>query len=317
MSFMYNHLQHTPTFTFTDKGLFPVGSVVTIRKDLIGFDSQVYNNHIGEQYVVEKYDQYGAMYLLNLDGTPCEWLLGGSISAKRFEPVLDWKELTVEAMKLLTRGDVIMIACELNRVVVQGICGFCTTEKFLDTCGWFVDYYACGEGRYNDTAIPVYKQVPKMVDLTQFKQTTSGDTNMTTKQFTKSDLKTGHRVSIRDWGVYVVLLNTATAQRISDSGNVLIGLTDKEWIDLKNYDEEFLTHPAGSEYDIMKVEYSTSHTSCLGSTTNKVVVWERPAEKTQSQIEMEKLGEQIKALQDQYNALESSLDREWGAIFED
>ena len=122
---------------------------------------------------------------------------------------------------------------------------------------------------------------------------------MTTKQFSKKDLVAGkHVVKFRggselsdgESGLHLVIGN----RLVNSSG----------YNDLSSYDDDLLYH--NKHYDIMEVFEIVSATSSRVTSMKLKSIWKR-SEKSATQIELEKLQQQIADLQAQANKLQSTL----------
>lgn len=133
----------------------------------------------------------------------------------------------------------------------------------------------------------------------QFKGKIGMEEGMTTKQFTKADLVAGkHVVETSNGYSYIFIGN-----------DVLQGMDNLDsWNSLKDFDED-LSCIASKEYDIQSV-YRVEESGSIAYSkhrSSRKLVWERTSPKTASQIELEKLQQQIVELQTQANKLQATL----------
>lgn len=143
------------------------------------------------------------------------------------------------------------------------------------------------------------KEYIRQITLQQLLKLAGMEGNMTTKQFSKKDLVAGkHVVKFRggselsdgESGLHLVIGN----RLVNSSG----------YNDLSSYDDDLLYH--NKHYDIMEVFEIVSATSSRVTSMKLKSIWKR-SEKSASQIELEKLQQQIAELQDQANKLQSTL----------
>ncbi len=122
---------------------------------------------------------------------------------------------------------------------------------------------------------------------------------MTTKQFSKKDLKTGMILVFNNGEYATVLLGTA-------NGDIVTG---DSWFPLKDYEDGQLFNAKGVR-KVLQPKSNRYFNLVLAKEgphwTEYEVVWEYK-EKSASQIELEKLQQQIAELQDQANKLKSML----------
>ena len=129
----------------------------------------------------------------------------------------------------------------------------------------------------------------KLCDLTLVKK---GKKDM--KEFTKSDLKTGMFVKLRNGDFSIVL------------GDIISG---EGWGELSNYNDDML-NKVYDIFDIVAV-YERIKDGALSDYLegqSLKIIWER-TEQTEAQKEMEVLQEQAKALQEQITKLQGKLIR--------
>lgn len=118
------------------------------------------------------------------------------------------------------------------------------------------------------------------------------------KQFTKFDLKTGMRVKLREGKLDIIFIDT------NDGGIVTDG---KTWTPLRNYSEDLIANFGNGDYDIVEVYSQPTVPTELGNVNVKgSLLWKREG-KSQAQIDLEKLQQQIKELSEQAKVLEQSI----------
>lgn len=121
-------------------------------------------------------------------------------------------------------------------------------------------------------------------DLEEFKKKQEEKTK---KVFTKSQLKTGMKVTYRDGDVRTVSLNTEEGDKLSNEKGTFKA-------DLDKYTEDLL-HPTLRGMGIMRVV-----------SYDGAVLWERK-EKTSEELKLEEIQETIKKLQSQADQLQQTI----------
>lgn len=139
----------------------------------------------------------------------------------------------------------------------------------------------------------------KEITLQQLLKLAGMEGNMTTKQFSKKDLVAGK---------HVVKFRGGSELSDGESGlHLVIGnhlVNSSGYNDLSSYDDDLLYH--NKHYDIMEVFEIVSATSSRVTSMKLKSIWKR-SEKSATQIELEKLQQQIADLQDQAHKLQSTL----------
>lgn len=288
-----------PEFTFRShkEGEYPVGSVVKIKtgsewEELAIF--KCYDNYPefqGKEYVVKSYNEYGIMYLLNIDGTIPKESYGGGHSMKQFKPVQEYKQLTKEDLKLLVKGDNIKIQGQEIEVNHHN-----PNHNMVYLFGTFKEVNRSESFIYSLNThwpLPVYKLVNKTQEIKDMAQP---------KSFTKADLKTGMRVTTRRGDKFVVMLNLKNSYFTGDYSDVLVPLGHKnQWIELTRYSDDLnIEQP---QWSITRVESIGVITNTLDLNNGGDTLWQEPPQKTQEEIEYEKLMSQIEQLQQQAQKL--------------
>lgn len=212
----------------------------------------------------------------------------------------EWKLLSFEELKQLKKGDKIKIRYEENELTIDAnSSGFHLKTYFMDDVGreTIAFGYSCG---YTDHLIPVYK----LIDIKQ-----TEETNMTTKQFTKKDLKTGHRLKLRD-GRYVVYLGdvvTSTTYSYTGVYNSFEGtyssMTDSWGEDLLQFD----CNHGNRDLDIVAV-YSVQAWNIINKDAPLTLVWEREAPKSKEQIAYDEALEATDAARQAYELAQKKLE---------
>lgn len=133
----------------------------------------------------------------------------------------------------------------------------------------------------------------------EFKQKIGMEENMTTKQFTKADLVAGKHVFKTRSGLYNLVIQ-------AQSGLGGVNLSGKEYFgSLTSYAGDLL-HLNYNDLDIVEI-YELSYPDVFGCLKEKLKsIWKRE-EKTEAQIQLEKLQQQITELQAQANKLKATL----------
>ena len=137
-----------------------------------------------------------------------------------------------------------------------------------------------------------YTNQYSLKDLTLIKK---GKKDM--KEFTKSDLKTGMFVKLRDGSIRIIINDGVCGFNFYGS--------------LKYYNQSLIKYLHGqpeANYDIMAV-YTEKHNNTFSAYLkgeSLTLIWER-TEQTEAQKEMEVLQEQAKALQEQITKLQGKL----------
>lgn len=91
----------------------------------------------------------------------------------------------------------------------------------------------------------------------------------------KSDLRTGMRVTIKDGGVFIVMLNTDSIY--SASGDILTSINNG-YLELSDYKQDLTFYNSNfSKYDIVKIENIAHINFIFDSNPEYKVVWEREA----------------------------------------
>jgi hypothetical protein len=105
---------------------------------------------------------------------------------------------------------------------------------------------------------------------------------------TKSDLKTGMRVTQRDGVSCTVLLGCDfTGCIASGETDVIVNYKRMEWTSLRNFNDD-LTSQYRERNDIVKIE-SPNHPYDIFANTNYSTVWTRKEEKLMTKAEIEKI----------------------------
>lgn len=121
----------------------------------------------------------------------------------------------------------------------------------------------------------------------------------------KQDLKTGMRIKTRNGDLYLVLRDCET--RWYEHQDILFasfGDNNYKFLIGTTFNNDLIVINGCSEYDIMEV-FTTKYGYCDSNVLDKtslVSIWKRE-EKTEKEIEMEKLQEKINEIQEQYNRL--------------
>lgn len=112
---------------------------------------------------------------------------------------------------------------------------------------------------------------------------------------TKSDLRTGMRVTKRDGTKLIVMLNCNYG--CDYSCNILVNNIEYCWHDLRFYNED-LTHEKYREDDIVKVEQPNHPYQIFFLDSNKfTTIWQRPEHKEMTLADIEKeLGYPVKII---------------------
>lgn len=116
--------------------------------------------------------------------------------------------------------------------------------------------------------------------------------------FSKSDLVDGMVVEIRVpfGGISLYLVK----------GDLLLSKTGHNH--LEDYQEDLTLTEGVSEWDIVKVYTVNTFRSLTLEHLNKTLIWERPPEKTQSQLKIEALQQKMESLQEEMNILQKSIE---------
>lgn len=137
----------------------------------------------------------------------------------------------------------------------------------------------------------------------EFKQKIGMEENMTTKQFTKSDLVAGkHVFKVRKGGYYLVI---KTEDR-GLAGVNLDGLSHFGTLDTFKEDLSYRHCSVKDDLDIVEVFVIDSSTTFDYLHRNLKCIWKRE-EKSEAQIQFEKLQQQITELQAQADKLKATL----------
>lgn len=147
------------------------------------------------------------------------------------------------------------------------------------------------------------KDYGRQITLQQLLKLAGMEDCMTTKQFSKKDLVAGkHVVELADGSRYLlvnVLDKIIGFNLQADSKGV-----HDSWY---TYLEEGLVYPYNEDLNVVAVYKVISiNVYCQCSESNIELVWQR-TEKSATQIELEKLQQQIAELQDQVNKLQDTL----------
>lgn len=206
-----------------------------------------------------------------------------------------YKELNDKEVEKLEVGDKVMVnSVKTSIVEVQtgnaGTIGF-FTEAFLYHRPYARDCHFWGK---NTSSFTVHKL--------------TGETIMKTKQFTKADLKTGHRVTTRNGDTWTVLLNVPTQNGSVKRGEPE-GILAQEmgWMPIGGLDDN-LIYTTNTQYSIEKVELVEFYMNYLDKDARKVVIWEREAPKSKEQIAYDEAVEATEAARQAYELAQKKLE---------
>ena len=100
---------------------------------------------------------------------------------------------------------------------------------------------------------------------------------MKTKQFTKKDLKTGHRITTRNGQVWTVLKGVPSQTGIHNIKEQKEGIfVNTGWMDIYGLDDK-LEYTDNLEYSVEKVELVENYYQYLAKTATTTILWEREA----------------------------------------
>lgn len=123
------------------------------------------------------------------------------------------------------------------------------------------------------------------------------------KEFTKSDLRSGHKVKCRSGKIFTVFLNSSL-----EGLDVLVG--NNSWTKFKDMSND-LTAPFSSDYDIMEVWANpVYHLDGEGTT---ILIWKRE-EKSPEQLAYEALQQKIAEHEQTMKELKEQAEKVWQSI---
>ena len=170
--------------------------------------------------------------------------------------------------------------------------------------GWRVQASLCQ--RKGEFFVSRYSGYDKMISLELTKEEFKRKIGMIAEEekvveknaFSKSDLVDGMFVRCRNGDVFIKL------------GNTLNSLTG--YLDLEVYSDTSLDEDSEEDWDIVEV-YQTEGKECtisrmLEEKHGLKSIWERPPEKTQSQLKLEALQQKMVSLQEEMNILQKSIE---------
>lgn len=182
-----------------------------------------------------------------------------TVPVKKYEPKMFMgKEVPYGATHYILEGDNVVF------FMMHSGLGMCVHFDHEGGSSWI---------NYNNTKYPAHTfyeliKLPKQENIM--------------KEFTKADLRSGHKVKCRNGEIFTVFLNAS-----SDGSDVLSG--DHSWTNLTDMNND-LTAKFSSEVDIMEVYSNPVY--CLSSDKLFNLLWKRE-EKTQEQLAYEALQAQI------------------------
>lgn len=204
-----------------------------------------------------------------------------------------YKELDETEVGQLKVGDKVMVNDVKTEIVkvdegfTGGTIGF-ITEAPIYKRGYGEDSYFWGK---HTSTLTVYKL--------------TGETTMKTKQFTKSDLKTGMRVTTANGQVWTVMKDVpAQCGKGEDEG---IFVHNRGWMDIKGLDESFV-YNTDKDYSLVKVEQVDLYCDYLSTSCDTTVLWEREAPKSKEQIAYDEAVEATEAARQAYELAQKKLE---------
>ena len=133
----------------------------------------------------------------------------------------------------------------------------------------------------------------------------TGETIMKTKQFTKADLKTGHRVTTRNGEVWTVMKGIPAQSSRNEPDGIIA--QSGGWMDIGGLDDT-LVYTDNTQYSIEKVEVVEFYMEYLSKNPRKSVVWEREAPKSKEQIAYDEAVEATEAARQAYELAQKKLE---------
>ena len=128
---------------------------------------------------------------------------------------------------------------------------------------------------------------------------------MKTKQFTKADLKTGHRVTTRNGEVWTVMKGIPAQSSRNEPDGIIA--QSGGWMDIGGLDDT-LVYTDNTQYSIEKVEVVEFYMDYLSKNPRKSVVWEREAPKSEEQIAYDEAVEATEAARQAYELAQKKLE---------
>lgn len=162
----------------------------------------------------------------------------------------------------------------------------------------------------SETRVGIYLEAPSSEEFANeyFKLISrEGDTTMKTKQFTKADLKTGHRVTTASGRVWTVLKDVPPQTLGDEDEEEGILVYDHGWMDIKGLDENFV-YTTDKHYSLIKVEQVTLYCNYLSKQGATVILWEREAPKSKEQIAYDEAVEATEAARQAYELAQKKLE---------
>ena len=208
-----------------------------------------------------------------------------------------YRELNETEVGQLQVGDKVMVnnikteIVEIDEGFSGGTIGF-FTEAPIYKRGYGEDSYFWG--KHTSDHYKVYKL--------------TGETTMKTKQFTKADLKTGHRVTTRNGEVWTVMKGVPSQTGVDNIEEQKEGIfVNGGWMDIYGLNDD-LEYTNNLDYSVEKVELVECYYQYLAKNPNTVILWEREAPKSKEQIAYDEAVEATEAARQAYELAQKKLE---------